>query len=139
MPNLEGYAETECDSEQLRANYREIARRIGPGTKLIPSIKGDAYGFGAVETAKAFEALGAFALFTGNVPEAIQVRAAGVRIPVIMFGGYVARDVKHLLSHGLVPTVYDTELASAVSASAAGPVEVYVKVDAGLGRLGVPL
>ena len=133
------HAEIELDIERLRANYHEIARRVGPGIKIIPAIKADAYGFGAVETAKIFERLGAFALFTGDVAEAIAVKAAGVRIPVIMFGAYLPEDVPFLLAHGLVPTIYDRGFATAASAAATAPTEVYIKVDTGLGRLGVPL
>jgi alanine racemase len=133
------HAEIELDAERLRANYHEIARRVGPGVKIIPAIKADAYGFGAVESAKIFERLGAFAVFTGNVAEAIAVRAAGVRIPVAMFGAYLPDDVPVLLSHGLIPTIYDREFAAAASAAAKARTEVYIKVDAGLGRLGVPI
>ena len=113
------HAEIELDTERLRANYHEIARRTGAGIKIIPAIKADAYGFGAVETAEVFERLGAFALFTGNVGEAIAVRAAGVRIPVIMFGAYLPEDLPFLLAQGLVPTIYDREFAVAASAAAA--------------------
>ncbi|HLJ19982.1 MAG TPA: alanine racemase, partial [Stellaceae bacterium] len=133
------YAEIELDIERLRANYHEVARRAGPGIKIIPAIKADAYGFGAVETAKAFERLGAFALFTGNVAEAIAVRAAGIRIPIVMFGAYLPRDVGYLLAQGLIPTIYDRDFAAAASAAATTPAEIYIKVDAGLGRLGVPI
>jgi alanine racemase len=134
-----GHAEIELDAERLRANYREIARRVGPGIKIIPAIKADAYGFGAVETARIFERLGAFALFTGNIAEGIAVRAAGIRIPVVMFGAYLPEDVAFLLSHGLIPTIYDRAFAAAASAAASARTEVYIKVDAGLGRLGVPI
>ncbi|HKF70695.1 MAG TPA: alanine racemase [Stellaceae bacterium] len=133
------HAEIELDTERLRANYREIARRVGPDIRIIPAIKADAYGFGAVETARIFERLGAFALFTGNVGEAIAVRTAGVRIPVIMFGAYLPQDVRFLLAQGLVPTIYDREFAAAASADATTSTEIYIKVDAGLGRLGVPI
>src|SRR5262249_1116333 len=90
-------------------------------------------------TAKIFERLGAFALFTGNVREAIAVRAAGIRIPVIMFGAYLPQDLRFLLAQGLIPTIYDREFAAAASAAATARTEVYIKVDAGLGRLGVPI
>src|SRR5215469_5189645 len=133
------YAEIEFDTERLRANYREIARRAGLNVKIIPAIKADAYGFGAIETAKVFERLGAFALFTGNIAEAIAIGAAGVRIPVIMFGAYLPRDVRFLVAQGLIPTIYDREFAAAASAAATTRTEVYIKVDAGLGRLGVPI
>ena len=133
------HAEIELDAECLRANYHEIARRVGPEIRIIPAIKADAYGFGAVETADIFERLGAFALFTGSIAEAIAVRVAGVRIPVILFGAYLPEDVAFLLGQGLVPTIYDREFATAASAAATAPAEVYIKVDAGLGRLGVPI
>jgi alanine racemase len=136
---FEHHAEIELDTERLRANYHELARRVGPGIKIIPAIKADGYGFGAVETAKIFEHLGAFALFTGNIAEAIAVRAAGVRIPVIMFGAYLPQDVRFLVAQSLIPTIYDREFAAAASAAAFTPTEVYIKVDAGLGRLGVPI
>jgi len=136
---FEPHAEIELDTECLRANYHEIARRIGPGIRIIPAIKADAYGFGAVETAQVFERLGAFALFTGTIAEAIAVRAAGVRIPVVMFGAYLPEDVPFLLAQGLIPTIYDREFAAVASAAAAAPTDVYIKVDAGLGRLGVPI
>jgi alanine racemase len=133
------HAEIEFDIECLRANYHEIARRVGSGIKIIPAIKADAYGFGAIETAKIFERLGAFALFAGNAAEAIAVKAAGVRIPVIMFGAYLPGDVAFLLAQGLIPTIYDRDFAAAASAAATAPTEIYIKVDAGLGRLGVPI
>ena len=136
---FETYAEIECDAEILRANYREIARCVGAGIKIIPAIKADAYGFGAVETAAFFERLGAYALFTGNIAEAAAVRTSGVRLPVILFGAYLPTDMHLLLGQGLIPTIYDREFAEAASAAATAPVEVYIKVDAGLGRLGVPL
>src|ERR1700730_9715474 len=116
---IESHAEIELDTESWRANYREIARLVGPGIRIIPAIKADAYGFGAVETAKIFERLGAFALFTGNIAEATAVRTAGVRIPVIMFGAYLPQDVPFLLAEGLIPTIYAREFAAAASAAAA--------------------
>ncbi len=129
----------DLDPESVRSNYRAIAARVGAGVRIMPSIKADAYGFGAVAMAKIFESLGAFALFTGTIREAIAVRGAGVRLPVIMFGTYLPADLPLLIAHGLVPTVYNRDLARAASAAATGPTPVYVKVDAGLGRLGVPL
>jgi alanine racemase len=133
------HSEVEIDIECLRANYHEIARRVGSGTKIIPAIKADAYGFGAVESAKIFERLGAFALFTGDIAEAIAVKAAGVRIPVVMFGAYLPADLKFLLGHGLIPTICDRDFAAAASAAATAPTDIYIKVDSGLGRLGVPI
>jgi alanine racemase len=129
----------ELNADALRANYREVARRAGSSVKVMPSLKGDAYGFGAVETARICEDMGAYALFTGSIREAAAMRAAGVRLPIVMFADYLPEAVSELLAHDLTPTICNSEFADAVEAAASGPIGVYVKVDAGLGRLGVPL
>ncbi|MEQ8654722.1 MAG: alanine racemase [Kiloniellales bacterium] len=127
------------DLDALEYNYREIVRRVGSDVRVIASIKANAYGFGAVACAKRLEKAGSFALATGNVEEAIAVREAGVGLPILMFGGFLPADVPRLLQHNLIPTLYNKEMAETVSAAAAREVEVYVKVECGLGRLGVPL
>lgn len=134
-----GLAEMEIDTETIRSNYREIERRVGPGTRVMPSLKADAYGYGALEVAKITARLGAFGLFTGNIGEAIAMRQAGLGLPIVIFGAYLPDEMPRLLAHDLIPTVYNLELARAVGSAAQQPREVYIKVDCGLGRLGVPL
>ena len=78
---------------------------------------------------------------TGSFDEACRLRSEGLRTPVVMFAGALPTGMADLIGAGLVPTVVDR--ASAEAAARAAPagetVPVYVKVDAGLGRLGVPL
>ena len=126
---------TEIDLEALAANYRSIQNIIGPDVRVIASVKADGYGLGAVEMARAFQDLGAFALATGSVSEALAIQDAGVALPILLFSTYGPEDVPVILNHDLIPTVHDL----AVARAARRPTPVYVKVDAGLGRLGVPL
>ncbi len=67
------------------------------------------------------------------------MREAGVQAPFLMFAGNLPEGAAELLRHDLTPTVYDRATAKAVSDAAGRETAIYVKVDAGLGRLGVPL
>jgi alanine racemase len=130
---------TVIDLGALEHNCREVARRVGTGVKVIASIKADAYGHGAVICARRLAQAGAYALATGDVAEAVAMRDAGIRTPILVFGSFLPQDVPYLLARDLIPTVYNLETAEAVSRAARAPSPIYVKVDCGLGRLGVSL
>jgi len=129
----------ELDLGALRHNYRLIREQVGPEVKIIAALKANAYGHGAAAVARALAATDVEMLATGSFADALAIRQAGVRLPVLMFGGTLPEGMAELLAHGLVPTVYDMAGAVAVSAAATDPTAVYVKVDAGLGRLGIAL
>ena len=131
------------DLAALRHNLRVLRGLAGPETKIIAALKANAYGHGAAAVARTLADDGdTFALATGSFADALAIRGAGVRLPILMFGGALPEAAPDLLSHDLIPTVYDREGAGAVSAAACAAgrtAPVYVKVDAGLGRLGTPL
>ena len=138
------------DLDRLRANLAGIRRRIGPGRACIAALKGNAYGHGALPVARALDGEGLVAFMTGSFDEACRLRAERLRTPVVMFAGALPAGMGDLVGAGLVPTLVDRAGAEAAAraappgegARAAPPgerVPVYVKVNAGLGRLGVPL
>lgn len=130
----------EIDRQALAANLSAAIRRAGPGRRVIASVKANAYGHGLIEVSRTLVEAGAAALWTGNIPEAIALRRAGIAGPIITFGGYLPEVMASLVAHDLIPTVYDWDGAkAAAAASRGGPVPVYLKIDSGLGRLGVPL
>ena len=131
----------EIDGGALRANLAAIRRLAGPGVRVIASIKANAYGHGAVPVARILEAAGVEMLATGSFAEASAVRAAGVSTPILMLAGALPEAMGELAAAGTVPTVYDMAGARAAAAAgtAARPVPVFVKVDTGLGRVGVGL
>jgi len=129
----------EFDLDALATNYDELMRQAGPGIKMIASLKANAYGHGAVETAKVLASRGVFALSTGSFRDALAIREAGVTTPILMFGGNLPEAAAQYLEHDLIPTVYNMETAHAVSNAATAPVPVYIKVDAGMGRLGIEI
>ncbi len=123
------------DLDVLRANYEEIVRRSG-NRRVVASVKADAYGHGVVGVSRALADAGCDSLWTGHIGDALTIRAAGIDAEVVLFGGYTPDQIPALVGAGLAPTVVD--LAGAAAAASAGA-SVYVKVDAGLGRLGVPV
>ena len=123
------------DLDVLRANYEEIARLSGD-RRVVASVKADGYGHGVVGVSRALVDAGCDSLWTGHIGDALAIRAAGIDAEIVLFGGYTPDQIPALVGAGLVPTVVD--LAGAAAAASAGAT-VYVKVDAGLGRLGVPV
>ena len=129
------------DMDRLRANLHEVRRCIGPDQACIAALKGNAYGHGALPVAQALDGDGLAAFMTGSFDEACRLLSPGLRTPVVMFAGALPAGMADLVDAGLVPTLVDRTGAEAV-VRAARPgevVPVYVKVNAGLGRLGVPL
>src|SRR5262245_573289 len=128
----------EIDLPALGHNLAFV-RRLAGSRGLIASVKANAYGHGAVPIARELVRLGVDALWTGSIDEALAIRDAGIDARILLFGGYLPGDIPALRRHRLTPTIYDSPGAQAVSAAAAGPTPIYIKVDAGLGRLGVPI
>ncbi len=128
----------EIDLSALARNL-EIVRGLAGPRRLIVSVKANAYGHGAVPIARELARLGVDTLWTGNIEEALAIRAAGIDARILLFGGHLPGAIPALLRHGLTPTIYDRAGARAVSAAASGPTPIYIKVDSGLGRLGVPI
>lgn len=129
----------EIDLDALDSNVREIRRRIRPGVAIIASVKANAYGHGIVPVAQRLGAAGVEMLATGSFADAVAVREAGITMPVLMMGGALPAAMPELLRYDLVPTVHNQALADAVAECATGRTQVYVKVDCGFGRLGIPV
>ncbi len=128
------------DLGALRDNFIEIRRRVGAERKIIAVLKANAYGHGAVEVARRLSGLGVHSLATGSFSDAVSVRRAGVTIPILFLGSSPLDTIPELLSHDLIPSVDTVEVARAVSEAAGNGVSsIFVKVDGGFGRFGVPL
>ena len=130
----------EIDTSALTGNLAEVRRRARPGVKVIASVKANAYGHGIVPVAKALEKAGVEMLATGSFVEASALRAAGVKSPVLMLAGALPEGLEEIVGAGFIPTIYDRVGARAAAAAGEGrSVAVFVKVDCGMGRLGVGL
>lgn len=127
------------DLDALEANLVEIRKRTRPGVAVIASVKANAYGHGILPVGRRLAAAGVEVLATGSFADAAALRGDGIGTPILMMGGALPTAVPELLRYELIPTVHNRELADAVAASGRGRTPIYIKVDCGLGRLGVPL
>jgi alanine racemase len=129
----------EVDVGAIQRNFRRIRAVVGGQVGVFGVIKADAYGHGAVAVARALEPL-CNALAVSLVEEGLELRAAGIRGPIIVLGAYYNQHHADVLSERLVPVVYDPadlERFAAESARRGRRADVHVKIDTGMSRLGV--
>lgn len=131
-------AEALVDLDAIRANY-EYACRLAPDSRSLAVIKADAYGHGAVAVAKALaDAAPGFAV--GILEEALELRQAGIAEPVLVLEGVNGADALAAAAlHGFAVVVHDRgqlELLEATTLPA--PLAVWLKIDSGMHRLGLP-
>ena len=130
----------EIDLDAVAANTRELRRVTRPEARLLVAVKANAYGHGLVEVARQALESGADALGVARMPEALALRDAGIDVPILVFGYTPPSDVEALLRHDLIQTVYALETAGAYSeriGKSGGRLKVHLKVDTGMGRLGI--
>ena len=127
----------EVNLDALARNYR-LLRGLAPGAKFLGLVKADAYGHGAVPVARKLQALGADMLAVACLAEAVQLREAGLTLPVLCLGQTPPELAGLLLEYGVTQTVGDLETGRALSAAvqAGKTLNIHVKVDTGMGRLG---
>jgi alanine racemase len=129
----------EIDLDALAHNFRVIRERVGEA-KVLAAVKADAYGHGAVECAQRLESAGVDWFGVALPEEGIELRRAGITTPILCLGGFWLGQEKALLQHRLTPVVYRLDLAESLNNAArhAGViVDIHVKFDTGMGRLGV--
>ena len=130
----------EVDLDAIEHNVRTVQRWLG-AVKLIGVLKGDACGFGAAECGQAMEAAGIDMLAVGSGFEVRVLRDHGVRCPILLFASFAPDQAQDIVALGAVPTIVDRASLAALAQAARGraqPLDVFVKIDTGLGRLGVP-
>jgi len=131
-------ARARVDLGRLDANYAAIARYAG--RPVMPVVKADAYGHGAAVVARRLEACGAPMLAVAYPEEGAALREAGVGVPIVVLAGFSAGQLGLLREQRLTPVVSTHgTLGLAMSAARNGwtDLEVHVKVDTGMTRLGL--
>jgi alanine racemase len=127
----------------LRQNFRTVQKHVGAGVTVCAVVKADAYGHGAVECSHALEAEGARWLGVTSLDEAIPLREAGVRANVLLMTGFWRGEENEIVRLRLTPTVWEPwqieSMETAAKALGVARQPVHLKVDTGMGRLGVGL
>lgn len=123
----------------LRHNVRVLRRQAGDA-RLMGVIKADAYGHGAVRVAEVLHAEGVRHFAVARLSEAIALREAGLTASLLVLGAPLPPQLATYAAYGLGVTVSSPASAAAVieEASPAHPLRVHVKVDTGMGRIGLP-
>ena len=138
MPNRPAWAEVNLQA--LRHNYREIKKQLAPGVKMCAVVKANAYGHGAIPVARVAVEEGADYFAVAALSEGIELRKAGFTTPILVLGLVMPEDAKEVVDYGITQVVCEPELAKALSREAVRQhkeVRVHLKVDTGMGRIGV--
>lgn len=130
----------EVDLAALRGNLAWIRHRAGAGVKIITVVKADAYGHGLKQIAALLMQSGTDIFGVANLTEAQAIRSVGQGWPILMLGACLPHEVESAVRDDVMPTISSLEEAQAFEAAAAKfrkRSAVHVKVDTGMGRLGV--
>ncbi|PYX28131.1 MAG: alanine racemase [Acidobacteria bacterium] len=125
----------------LRQNFRIVQKHVGANVTVCAVVKADAYGHGAVECSKALETEGARWLGVTSLDEAIPLRQAGIQSHILLMTGFWRGEEAEIVRLRLTPTVWEPwhveALEKAAAALGVARHPVHLKVDTGMGRLGV--
>lgn len=132
----------EIDLGALAFNYRQVQKRIPRGVKILGVVKADAYGHGVIPVSRKLEQLGAEYLAVAMSDEGVYLRQGGIKTPILLLGGIYQEDVDWVFQFNLTPVVFQKESLFLLAKNAEKRrkrVKVHLKVDTGMGRLGVSL
>ena len=126
--------------DRLRENMRKIRAAVPESAKVMAVVKADGYGHGALETARAALEGGAEYLAVAAVGEGVYLRKSGIPAPILVLGAVTEEDVRAGVCAGLIQTVCSPEmvrLCETAGAETGKTAEVHLKIDSGMGRIGV--
>ena len=130
----------EIDLGAISHNFDVIQKRLRPETQILIPVKADAYGHGACEVARMLEAKGAAFFGVATVDEAVILRKSGIRTPLLILNAILEEEADAVLEYNLTQTVCTEESARQLDARAKRwkkKIPVHLKVDTGMGRIGV--
>ena len=131
----------EVDLSALRENLLWLRHRVGPQVKIMTVVKADAYGHGLKQIAALLMQSGTDIFGVANLTEAQSIRSVGRGWPILMLGACLPHEIEMSVRDDVMPTLSTLEEARAFNHAAAKlrrRAVVQVKVDTGMGRLGVP-
>lgn len=132
----------EIDLDALASNFNQVKTSVGADVQVMGVVKANAYGHGAVECAHRLRDAGARWFGVAMPEEGVQLRSAGINDSILCLAGFWQGQAQSCVKHALVPVVYRLDMIEALDQAAkdAGVVaDVHLKVDTGMGRLGVRL
>ena len=131
----------EVSRAQIAANFQAICQLVGPDIEVMPVVKADAYRHGAVEVSRTLEDQGARWLAVSNTEEGVALRDAGIRARILVMADFLPFTREALLANNLTPVVHslaDLAALDQLAASRGEKIRCHLKIDTGMGRLGLP-
>lgn len=128
--------------DHIRFNIEGVRQAVGQQRNILIAVKANAYGHGAVEVSRLAEQIGVDWLGVATLPEAEQIREAGIRLPILKFSPAFEEEMRAALHNNLTLTVCEMENIMALQAVCAAEKikgRVHLKVETGMGRIGVPI
>jgi alanine racemase len=130
----------EVDLKSISYNIKQIKSLLSPSTQLMAVVKANAYGHGLLEVAAQVISAGADVLGVARICEATQLREAGLDVPILIFGHTPPEQAALLIDYNLTQTFWSYQTAcllSDVARSMNRKIKAHLKVDTGMGRVGV--
>lgn len=131
---------TKIHLSNIRHNIEGIRSAIGADRKILIAVKANAYGHGAIEVSRLAARIGVHWLGVATVPEGIQLRDAGITLPILKFSPPFPEEMETAIRNNLTLTVCDLENIIDLQRAcqrASLTASVHLKVDSGMGRIGV--
>ncbi|HSI85060.1 MAG TPA: alanine racemase [Candidatus Methylacidiphilales bacterium] len=134
----------EIDGKALRHNIRVLRAHVAPATQILAPVKANAYGHGIVPIARELARAGVEWLGTASVAEAVQLREAGITIPILMLGAALREEMDAAVHMGIHLTLSSAREArwlndavehAGLDSQTTG--NAHLKIDTGMGRLGI--
>lgn len=130
----------EIDLSAIANNIGQLRSLLGPETRMMTVVKANAYGHGLLPVSRQVLAAGSDFLGVARYEEAVQLRQAGINAPILIFGYTPPALTRDLVANNLTQTIHSYQTAREMAATAKQldqPLAVHLKVDTGMGRLGI--
>ncbi|SIT08465.1 alanine racemase [Virgibacillus pantothenticus] len=140
VSNLEIHRNTwiEIDLDAVAYNIKQIQKKLPKETKVMAVVKADGYGHGSIQVAKKALQAGADYLAVALLEEAIKLREASITAPILVLGWVPPASAIEAAKHGITLTFFQKDWLEQVNSySFSKPLHLHLKVDTGMGRIGI--
>lgn len=133
----------DVDLSSIEHNYRQVKKLVGKDVMVMVVVKANAYGHGTVEVSQVLDQMGADYLGVATTDEAVRLRDHGIKTPVLILGSILPEEVKVAKERDITISLANYEILHEIKKlakddeSAATRIKVHIKVDTGMGRIGV--
>ncbi|CAN2040905.1 Alanine racemase [Candidatus Magnetomoraceae bacterium gMMP-15] len=128
------------DLSAIKHNYNQIKKLSGHNVQIMSIVKSDAYGHGLIPVSRALESAGCSYFGVFDLDEAIALRNAGIKHPILILMGLMSEQIEDAAFYNVIPGLYRWDTAQKLSEASLKQKKitpVHVKVDTGMGRIGV--